>query len=305
MAVDWKQIFDVNVLAKWVFSNGIRVAAIVIGALIVTSLAKFVTRRIERAFQDDDPTTLSEKEKRAATIGKVVRNLIRVVAWGVAALMILRELGIDIAPILAGVGIAGIAVGFGAQSMVKDFLAGIFILLENQFRVGDVIETAGVSGAVERITLRATTLRDLRGNVHVVPNGAMSVVTNMTKQRSRIVLDIGVSYREDVDEVIEVLRVVGADLAADPKFREMITEPLEVLGVESLGDSAVVIRALFTTKPQQQWTVGREFRLRVKRAFDERGIAFPVPQRDVWIHEAEAGAGPKEARDVQDDPGRR
>ncbi len=302
MPVDWKHILDMDVLLHWVFSNGIRVAAILLGAFIVTRLAGFITRRIEHAFDDDDPTTLSEREKRAATIGKVVRNLIRVVVWGIAGLMVLRECGLDIAPILAGVGIAGLAVGFGAQSMVKDFLAGIFILLENQFRVGDVIETAGVSGVVERITLRATTLRDLKGNVHVVPNGAMAVVTNMTKGWSRTVLDVSVSYSEDVDEVTEVLAAVGADLKADPVFGGMIDGPLEVLGVESLGESAVVIRTMFTTKPLQQWTVGREFRRRIKAAFDERGITIPFPQRDVWIRTAEP---PREASDVQEDPRRR
>jgi len=235
----------------------------------------------------------------------VVRNLIRVVVWGIAALMVLRECGIDIGPILAGVGIAGIAVGFGAQSLVKDFLAGVFILLENQFRVGDVIETAGVSGVVERITLRATTLRDLRGNVHVVPNGAMSVVTNMTKQWSRALLDVSVSYREDVDRVVETLAAVGADLAADPAFAGKIDGALEVLGVEHLADSGVVLRVMFTTTPLEQWAVGREFRRRVKIAFDERGIEIPVPQRDVWIRTAEPGAASGEVRDVHEDRGRR
>lgn len=301
MAFEWSRAFDPEVVMKWVLSSGVRIAAIALGAFIVTRLAGFTTRRIEHAFDDDDPTTLSEREKRAATIGKVVRNLTRVVAWGIAGLMILRECGIDIGPILAGVGIAGIAVGFGAQWLVKDFLAGIFILLENQFRVGDVIETAGVSGIVERITLRATTLRDLKGNVHVIPNGAMSVVTNMTKQWSRVVLDVGVSYRENVDEVIEVLKAVGADLEADPKFSEMINQPIEVLGVESFSDSAVVIRAMFTTKPLQQWAVGREFRRRIKMAFDERGIEIPFPQRDVWMRTAESGAPPRETPDVQED----
>lgn len=305
MAVDWGQILDVNVLLRWVFSNGIRVAAIALGAFIVTRLAGFITRRIEHAFDDDDPTTLSEREKRAATIGKVVRNLIRVVAWGIACLMILRECGIDIAPILAGVGIVGIAIGFGAQSMVKDFLSGVFILLENQFRVGDVIETAGVSGTVERITLRATTLRDVRGNVHVVPNGAMAVVTNMTKGWSRAVLDVPVPYREDVDRVIGVLKEVGGELRSDPAYRDLISGPLEVPGVESFSESGVVVRVLFATKPLQQWVVEREFRRRIKKAFDARGIEFPLPQRDVTIRKAQAADRAKESDDVQEDPRRR
>ncbi|MBM3308349.1 MAG: mechanosensitive ion channel family protein [Candidatus Eisenbacteria bacterium] len=305
MAFDWRQVFNPTVFMKWVFSSGIRIAGILLVAFVVTRLAGFITRRIERAFEDDDPTTLSEREKRAATIGKVVRNLVRVAAWGVAALMVLRELGIDIAPILAGVGIAGLAVGFGAQSLVKDFLAGVFILLENQFRVGDVIETAGVSGVVERITLRSTTLRDVRGNVHVIPNGAMAVVTNMTKQWSRFVLDLGVSYGEDVDRVIAVLKSVGDELVAAPEFREKISQPVQVLGVQDFGESSVVIRVSFTTKPQEQWAVGREFRRRVKKAFDEQGIRIPFPQRDVWIRWAGPGGPAKEAGDVPEDPRRR
>jgi small conductance mechanosensitive channel len=305
VAIDWGQAFDPNVVMRWVFSSGIRVAAILLGAFIVTRLAGFITRRIEHAFDDDDPTTLSEREKRAATIGKVVRNLIRVVVWGIAGLMVLRECGIDIAPILAGVGIVGLAVGFGAQSMVKDFLAGIFILLENQFRVGDVIETAGVSGTVERITLRATTLRDVRGNVHVVPNGAMAVVTNMTKGWSRAVLDLAVPYREDVDRIVGVLREVGEELRTDPAYRDMISGPLEVPGVEKFSESGVVVRVLFTTKPLQLWAVEREFRRRIKKAFDARGIELPLPQRDVRIRTDRPDDLAKESHDVQEDPRRR
>lgn len=278
--------FDTDAIVRWLLSSGIRVVVIVVGAFVVIKLASFITRRVERAFDDSDPDTMSEREKQAATLGKVIRNVIRILVWGVALLMLLKEFGIEIGPILAGVGIVGLAVGFGAQSMVKDFLSGMFVLIENQYNVGDVIRVGGVAGLVEKVTLRATTLRDVEGKVHIVPNGAIDVVTNMTKQFSRFVLDIGVAYKEDVDHVMAVLKEVGDELAGDPDFASMITEPLEVLGVQDFADSAVVIRVMFTTVPVKQWTVGREFRRRVKKAFDAKGIEIPFPHTTVYLGEA-------------------
>jgi small conductance mechanosensitive channel len=286
MSVDWTRIFDIEKIAEWLVTSGLQIVLIVIGALITIRIGSYITRRIERAFDDDDPTMMNEREKQAATLGKVIRSLIRIIVWGIALLMILRELGIEIGPILAGVGVAGLAVGFGAQSLVKDFLAGMFVLIENQYHVGDVAKMAGVAGVVEKVTLRATTLRDLEGNVHQIPNGSIDVVTNMTKQYSRYVLDIGVAYKENVDEVMSVLRGLGEELAADPQYSDVITAPMEVLGVEDFGDSAVVIRVRFTTVPIQQWTVAREFRRRVKNAFDERGIEIPFPHRTIYLGEA-------------------
>jgi small-conductance mechanosensitive channel len=281
--MSWRYIFNAHKMVNWLVTSGIRIVLILLVAWIITRIAAAATRRIERVFDDDDPTTMNEREKKAATVGKVARNTIRVIVWGAAALMVLRELGVDIAPILAGVGIAGLAIGFGAQSLVKDFLAGIFILTENQFNVGDVIKAADVSGLVEKITLRATVLRDLEGRVHIVPNGAMGVVTNMTREWSRCVIDVSVSYREDIDRVADVLREIGTELKADPEFAPHILEPLQILGVESLGESGVTIRVMMKTKPPQQWTVGREFRRRIKRAFDTKGIEIPFPQRTVHI----------------------
>jgi small-conductance mechanosensitive channel len=294
--MNWQAIFNTHKLVRWLAAGGIRVLFILLGAWIITRIAAAATRRIQRAFEDDDPTTTSEREKKAATVGKVARTTIRVLVWGAAALMILREFGVDIAPILTGVGIVGLAVGFGAQSLVKDFLAGIFILTENQFNVGDVIKTAGVSGLVERITLRATTLRDLEGRVHIISNGSMGVVTNMTREWSRSVIDVNVAYKEDIDSVTGVLREVGAELKADPGFAPHILEPLQILGVESLGESGVTIRVAFKTRPEQQWAVAREFRRRIKKAFDEKGIEIPFQHRTVHI---EGGR-----QDVQEDPRR-
>lgn len=286
MSVDWAQIFDIEKIIQWFLTSGLQILFIAIGALIVIRIGSYITKRVERMFEDDDPSMMSEREKQAATLGKVIRSMIRIIVWGIALLMILKELGIEIGPILAGVGVVGLAVGFGAQSLVKDFLSGIFVLIENQYHVGDVAKIAGVAGVVEKITLRATTLRDLEGNVHQVPNGSIDVVTNMTKQFSRYVLDIGVAYKESVDEVMEFLKKLGEEMAADPNYSNVITAPMEVLGLESFGDSAIVIRVRFTTVPMQQWTVAREFRRRVKNAFDERGIEIPFPHRTIYLGEA-------------------
>jgi len=286
MSVNWSEVVNVEAIVRWLMSSGLRTILILVGAMVLVRLTIFITRRVEQAFQDNDPSTMNEREKQAATLGKVIRNIARILVWSVALMMILKELGIDIGPILAGLGIVGLAVGFGAQSLVKDFLAGMFILIENQYNVGDVIQAGGVSGLVEKITLRATTLRDLEGSVHIIPNGAIDVVTNKTRVWSRFLLDIGVAYKENVDEVMGVLKEIGDELAADPQFASMITAPLEVLGVEDFADSAVVIRVMFTTQPLKQWTVGREFRRRVKNTFDAKGIEIPFPHTTIYLGDA-------------------
>jgi small conductance mechanosensitive channel len=286
MSVNWSEIVDVEAIVKWFMSSGLKVILMLVGALVVVRLASFVTRRVEQAFEDNDPSTMNEREKQAATLGKVIRNITRILVWGIAVMMVLKELGIDIGPILAGVGLMGLAVGFGAQSLVKDFIAGMFVLIENQYNVGDVVQAAGASGLVEKITLRATTLRDYEGNVHIIPNGTIDVVTNKTRQWSRFVLDIGVAYKESVDDVMHILKEIGDELAADSKFASMITAPLEVLGVQEFADSAVIIRVMFTTQPVKQWTVGREFRRRVKNTFDAKGIEIPFPHTTIYLGDA-------------------
>jgi len=186
----------------------------------------------------------------------------------------------------------GLAVGFGAHGLVKDRISGFFILMDNQIRVGDVVQINGRGGLVENINLRITTLRDLAGNVHFVPNGTIDVVTNMTMGYSRYVFEVGVAYREDVEEVIEVLKQVDEELRADPDFADDITEPLEVLGLDQFADSAIIIKARTTTKPIRQWRVGREFNLRLKKAFDRRGIEIPFPHLTVYPGEDKRGQAP-------------
>jgi small-conductance mechanosensitive channel len=199
----------------------------------------------------------------------------------VAAMMAFREIGLDITPLIAGAGVAGLAIGFGAQGLIKDVLAGFFILLEDQFHVGDVIQAAGVSGQVEQMTLRLTIVRDLQGTVHFIPNGEIKVASNLTKEWSRAVLEIGVGYEEDVDRVIAVLTEVGRSLADDEGFGKMLLEAPQVLGVEGLTDSQVTIRILAKTLPLKQWEVAREFRRRIKARFDREGIQTPYPHRVV------------------------
>jgi small-conductance mechanosensitive channel len=283
--LSWKDVISVEKAASWFVSNGLRIILIVVGALIAVRLLRFLINKIQRFFEDDDPTTKSEREKRAETLTRTLGNIITIVVWFFAGMMILKELGVEIGPILAGAGIAGLAVGFGAQSLVKDFLSGIFIIIENAFRVGDVVRIADTAGLVEKITLRTTTLRDLEGNVHIIPNGQIAVVTNMTKEWSRFLIDVGVAYKEDVDHVMEVLKEIGEGMQKDAVFGPLILEPLSVLGVDSFGDSSVNIRVMFTTQPLQQWTVGREFRRRMKKTFDEKGIESPFPHRTIYLGE--------------------
>jgi small conductance mechanosensitive channel len=191
---------------------------------------------------------------------------------------------------LAGAGIAGLAIGFGAQSLVKDVISGFFIILEDQIRIGDVVNIAGVGGIVEAISLRTIRLRDIEGRVHIVPNGLIEVATNFTREWSRALVEIGVAYKEDVDRVIDVLKEVGEDLRNDPDFKDLILEPMTVQGLDSFGDSSVNIRIFFKTLPIKQWDVAREFRKRVKKAFDQRGISIPFPHRTIYMEPGGTGA---------------
>jgi small conductance mechanosensitive channel len=230
-----------------------------------------------------------EYKKRADTLSAVIGYLISVTIVVVAAVMVLAEFKVQIGPILAAAGIVGVAVGFGAQHLVRDVITGFFILLDDQIRVGDVVQIAGKGGLVEKITLRMTTLRDLAGNVHYVRNGEISVVTNMTKEYSRYVFDIGVAYREDVDQVISVVKQVDEELRSDPAFSADILEPIEILGLDQFADSAIIIKARTKTKPIKQWAVGREFNRRLKKKFDEKDIEIPFPHVTLYMGQDKDG----------------
>tara|TARA_B100000315_G_scaffold258781_1_gene312120 strand:- start:8059 stop:9042 length:984 start_codon:yes stop_codon:yes gene_type:complete len=228
----------------------------------------------------------AELEKRATTISSIIRKTVYVAIWIVGLVMGLRELGFDVGPILVGAGVLGLAVGFGAQNLVRDVISGLFLLIENQVRVNDVAVINGTGGLVEEVNLRTTVLRSLDGTVHIFPNGAIESLSNMTREFSYYVFEIGVAYKEDTDRVVAVLREIGAELQRDPDCGPVILEPFEVLGVDQFADSAVIIKARFKTLPLKQWMVGREMNRRIKKKFDEIGIEIPFPHLSLYAGEA-------------------
>jgi small conductance mechanosensitive channel len=282
--IDWHQWED---LAK----SGLRIVLIVglawLSIRVLQRLVSGVRMRVS--------THLGgvESARRAETVGRVLRYLIALVVGAVAFMLVMAEIGISLAPILGAAGVVGLAIGFGAQSLVKDYFTGFFLLFEDQIRTGDVVNIAGIGGLVEDITLRHVRLRDYDGNVHFVPNSLITSVTNMSRTFAHAVMDIGVAYREDVDEVIGVMRDVGAGLRADDGFSAMILDDLEIAGVERLDDSAVVLRCRFKVAPLQQWTVRREYFRRIKAAFDAQGIEIPYPHVTMYAGAAKDGSAPE------------
>lgn len=261
------------------------VAVILLLAWVALQIIKAIARRIVASVDDGDDTAISEAEQRGATIAQLVRGVGRVMVGVVAALSILNVF-MDIKALLAGAGILGLAFSFGAQSLVKDVIAGFFILVENQFGVGDVIEAGGKSGSVEKMTLRVTILRDGEGTMHVIPNSIITTVSNKTRRWSRAVVDMGVSYEDDVDKVIDVLRDEAGKFAADPKWHGRLEGDPEVLGVEQLGEKAVMIRSQVKTHPGAQWDVARELRRRFKRRLVAEGLENPAMQHVVEMRNA-------------------
>jgi small conductance mechanosensitive channel len=239
---------------------------------------------VERVIKETGPDP--ELEKRAATLGGIFRRTAKAVIWIMAAVMVLREAGFDIGPLLAGAGIVGLAVGFGAQNLVRDVISGMFLLIENQVRVNDVAVINGTGGLVEELNLRTTVLRGLDGTLHIFPNGAINTLSNMTHGYSFYVFNVGVAYKEDTDRVVSVLQEIAAEMMQEEPYRPMILEPLEVLGVDKFADSAVIIKARIKTMPIQQWTVGREMNRRIKKRFDELGIEIPFPHISLYFGEA-------------------
>ncbi|MBI5278723.1 MAG: mechanosensitive ion channel [Burkholderiales bacterium] len=242
-----------------------------------------------------------EVARRAETLGRVVRYTIALVIGAIAIMLVLAEVGISLAPILGAAGVVGLAIGFGAQSLVKDYFTGFFLLLEDQVRAGDVVRIGGIGGLVEDLTLRHVRLRDYEGNVHFIPNGMITTVTNMSRQFAHAVMDIGVAYRENIDDVLPVLAAVGAEMRADQQFGNRILEDLEIAGVERLDDSAVVLRCRFKVAPLEQWNVRREFLRRTKAAFDRQGIEIPYPHLTMYAGVSKDGNAPPLRVDVQGD----
>jgi len=266
-------------LSHWFTTSGIKVVGILIGLFVLSQASRWMVRWIEKWIPEKDPLQASEIKKRAQTLGNILRHVFLILISFIAGLMILGELGIQLGPLLATAGIGARAIGFGAQSLVRDVISGFFIILENQYRIGDVIEVAGVSGLVESLNLRRTVLRDLKGRVHTIPNGEIKVVSNLSKEWSRAVLDLGISYREDLNQVYELLTQIGKELESEEPYKSAILEPLQILGVEKFEESQVIIRMMIKTAPLKQWEVGRELRRRIKIRFDEKGIEIPFPHR--------------------------
>lgn len=263
----------------------IAIAAWVLIAVLQRAI-RVVRSRIASRFDD------AEAVKRAETLGRVFRYIVAIVVGAIAVMLILSELGISVAPILGAAGVVGLAVGFGAQSLVKDFFTGFFILFENQIRKGDVVKVADHGGLVEEVTLRYVRLRDYDGNVHFVPNGIITSVVNMSRGFAQSVIDVGIAYRESIDEAIEVIREVGAKLRSDPAFAARILDDLEIAGVDKWDDSAVVLRCRFKVAPLEQWGVRREFLRRLKNEFDVRGIEIPYPHLTLYAGVAKDGSAP-------------
>jgi small conductance mechanosensitive channel len=267
--------------------TAIRIALILAAAWIVSTLL----HHLIRMFRSRVTLRLADAEasKRAETLGQVFRYTANVALLLIAGMLILSEVGVSVAPILGAAGVVGIAIGFGAQSLVKDYFTGFFILIENQIRQGDVVEIAGKSGLVEEVTLRFVRLRDYEGNVHFIPNSLISTVTNMSRSFAHALIEVRLSYGDDIDRAFEIMGELARQLRADPAFGPKIMDDLEIAGVESLGESAVILRARMKTTPLNQWSVRREYLRRLKRAFALAGMEIPYPR--LAMHRVEEASG--------------
>ena len=270
----------------WAINELPGIIIMVIALIIILRIARFSISRLKKTLirkaEKNETVDNAEAQKRIDTLTGIMLGAVRIVVYTVFIIMLLGKFGIDIGPLLASAGILGLAVGFGAQELVRDYISGFFMLLEDQVRAGDVAIINGTGGLVETIGLRTISLRDFSGTVHIFQNGKISSLSNMTKDWSAMLFDIGVAYKENVDQVMEIMKQVGDELRNDETFGPHIIEPIEVFGLDSFGDSALVIKARLKTKPIQQWTIGREYRRRLKIAFDAQNIEIPFPHTTVY-----------------------
>jgi small conductance mechanosensitive channel len=280
----WQRLF--SSLMDWII---IELPGIFIMVLVLVLLSRGIKMAIDqfkkvllRRAESDPKVDSLEAGKRINTLTDILMAVVRVSLYTVFVIMLMSKFGVDVGPLLASAGIIGLAVGFGAQELVRDYISGFFMLLEDQVRTGDVAIINGTGGLVERIELRTITLRDLSGVTHIFQNGKINTLANMTKDWSAMVFDIGVAYKENVDEVMKIMAEVGDDLTNDEDFKLKILEPLEISGLNEFGNSALVIRARFKTRPGDQWTIGREYRRRLKIAFDSHGIEIPFPHTTIY-----------------------
>jgi len=273
-------------LSRWLTQSGTRILLLILLAFAANRFAGSVVRSAEHEMAAGDDHKTQERRKRLHTVGGTLRRFFSILIWTAAGLMVLRELDVDITPVLTGAGIIGLAVGFGAQTLVKDIISGLFLIAEDQVRLGDIAEINGTGGVVEEINLRTVVLRDLEGVVHHIANGEIRTLANRSKDFSYYVIDIGVDYDDDTDRIVEVVREAARELMQDPEFASSILEPLETLGVDAFKASEVTLRFRIKTLPLKQWAVGRELRRRIKKAFDANGIRIPAPQMQVTVKDA-------------------
>ena len=269
-----------DAIGPWILHHGIKIVIIVAAAYLLNKISKkFISRVVRATIASDKVATKISETKRADTLIRIFSMVTSITIAIVALLMVLQESGVEIGPILAGLGIVGLAVGFGGQYLIRDIISGLFIILENQYRIGDVVNFDGTGGLVEDISLRMTTIRDLDGTVHHIPHGEIKKVSNLTKYFARVNLNIGVSYSSNLEHVIRVVNHIGNELAEDPIWKELIIKAPQFLRVDDFADSAIIIKILGETQPIKQWEVTGELRKRIKIAFDKEGIEIPFPQR--------------------------
>jgi len=274
---------DTEPLLEWLSQSGLRILLILVFAFIAYRLLGLLTQYLSRRIQQLDDIQDSELDKRAKTIFRVVNSTGLGLIVGTSLLMILTELNVPVAPLLASVGFVGLALGLGAQTLVQDMISGLFILLENQYTVGDTIQIGDLSGSVEEMTLRATMIRDVAGGLHIVPNGEIRIVTNKSRQWSRAMVDVSIPYEADVDLALQTLNEIGDALSQDEEQGPLVLEPPVVTGVEGLDDWAVRLRIMVKTQPDQQLSVQRYLRRQIYQVFDEKGLDLAFPRQEVML----------------------
>ena len=280
----WKQF--ASVFSRWLLTDLLSIIILIILLIVILTVSITLVNNLRgvslkrKAYRNEELHL--EVEKRLNTLMGILRKTSRVVIWSIFGMIFLGKININIAPILTGAGIVGLAVGFGSQELVRDFLAGFFILLEDGIRTGDVVTLNGTSGKVEKIELRTITLRDSSGVVHIFQNGKINTISNMTKGWSAIVFNIGVAYKEDITQVMQLMQEVGDGMFAEDEYKVKMLDTMEVSGLNDFGDSALIIRGRIRTKPGQQWGIGREYRKRLKETFDLHHIEIPFPHQTLY-----------------------
>ncbi|MEA2043685.1 MAG: mechanosensitive ion channel family protein [Bacteroidota bacterium] len=275
----WINLYET--VLNWTIEELPAILLLILGFFIILRITRFVSKKVKsgilKRLRKDTSPGEEETEKRVVTLLGIIKAVIKIVLWSIFILMFLNYIGVETGPLLASAGILGLAVGFGAQELVRDFISGFFIILENQIRVGDYVVINGQSGEVQKIELRTVTLRDLSGAVHVFQNGKTDTITNLTKGWSSIVLKIGVAYKENIDHIFRLMEKSAELLAEKPEYKTMVTKPLEIMGLDDFADSSMIIKARLTTIPGQQWVVGRAYRKILKELFDAENVEIPFP----------------------------